>query len=96
AESERLRERSRELAVGLAARRTDVERLGADAERLAGRVDEARGQDPTLTARLDRLADEAELLREAVEAVRDERVSAAELVTARDRALRAVVEAGFL
>ncbi|MFC4893289.1 AAA family ATPase [Streptosporangium amethystogenes subsp. fukuiense] len=96
AESERLRERSRELAVGLAARRTDVERLGADAERLAGRVDEARGQDPTLTARLDRLADEAELLREAVEAVRDERVSAAELVTARDRALSAVVEAGFL
>ncbi|WP_433361533.1 AAA family ATPase [Streptosporangium sp. CA-115845] len=96
AESERLRERSRELAVDLAARRTDVERLGADAERLAGRIDEARGQDPTLTARLDRLADEAELLREAVEAVRDERVSAAELVTARDRALSAVVEAGFL
>ncbi|MET8052127.1 AAA family ATPase [Streptosporangium sp. NPDC005286] len=96
AESERLRERSRELAVDLAARRTDVERLGADAERLAGRIDEARGQDPTLTVRLDRLADEAELLREAVEAVRDERVSAAELVTARDRALSAVVEAGFL
>ncbi|WP_326641710.1 AAA family ATPase [Streptosporangium sp. NBC_01755] len=96
AESERLRERSRELAVDLAARRTDVERLGADAERLAGRIDEARGQDPTLTARLDRLADEAELLREAVEAVRDERVGAAELVTARDRALSAVVEAGFL
>ncbi|WP_440082234.1 AAA family ATPase [Streptosporangium sp. LJ11] len=96
AESERLGERSRELAVGLASRRTNVERLGADAERLAARLDEARGQDPTLAARLDRLADEAELLREAVEAVRDERVTAAELVTARDRALGAAVEAGFL
>ncbi|WP_436762481.1 AAA family ATPase [Streptosporangium sp. V21-05] len=96
AESERLGGRSRELAVGLASRRTDAERLGADAERLAGRLDEARGQDPTLAARLERLADEAELLREAVEAVRDERVTAAELVTARDRALGAVVEAGFL
>ncbi|WP_440100170.1 AAA family ATPase [Streptosporangium sp. H16] len=96
AESERLGERSRELAVGLASRRTNVERLGADAERLAARLDEARGQDPTLAARLDRLADEAELLREAVEAVRDERVTAAELATARDRALGAVVEAGFL
>ncbi|WP_329429486.1 AAA family ATPase [Streptosporangium sp. NBC_01495] len=95
AEFERLGERSRELAVGLASRRTNVERLGADAERLAGRIDEARGQDPTLAARLDRLADEAALLREAVEAVRDERVTAAELVTARDRALGAVVEAGF-
>ncbi|MFF3444731.1 AAA family ATPase [Streptosporangium sp. NPDC002721] len=96
AESERLGERSRELAVGLASRRTDAERLGADAERLAGRLDEARGQDPTLAARLERLADEAELLREAVEAVRDERVTATELVTARDRALGAVAEAGFL
>lgn len=96
AESERLGEHSRELAVGLASRRTNVERLGADAERLAGRIDEARGQDPTLAARLERLADEAELLREAVEAVRDERVTADELVTARDRALGAVVEAGFL
>ncbi|MEU4539241.1 SMC family ATPase [Streptosporangium sp. NPDC023825] len=96
AESERLGQRSRELAVGLASRRTNAERLGADAERLAARLDEARGQDPTLAARLDRLADEAELLREAVEAVRDERVTAAEFVTARDRALGAVVEAGFL
>ncbi|MEU8378742.1 AAA family ATPase [Streptosporangium sp. NPDC048865] len=96
AEAERLGERSRELAVGLASRRTDVERLGAESGRLSGRLDQARGQDPTLAARLDRLADEAELLREAVEAVRDERVGAAELMTARDRALGAVVEAGFL
>ncbi|MEV4524749.1 AAA family ATPase [Streptosporangium sp. NPDC049304] len=96
AESERLGERSRELAVGLASRRTNAERLAAEAERLAGRLDEARGEDPTLVARLDRLADEAELLREAVEAVRDERIAAEELVTARNQALGAVVEVGFL
>ncbi|MEU4832470.1 AAA family ATPase [Streptosporangium sp. NPDC023615] len=96
AEAERLRERSRELAVALASRRTDAERLGAEAGRLARRIDEARGQDASLSARLDRLADEAALLREAVEAVRDERSTAAELAAARDRALSAVVEAGFL
>lgn len=96
AEFERLGERSRELAVELASRRTNAERLGAESERLAGRLDEARGKDPTLVARLERLADEAELLREAVEAVKDERVTAAELVAARDQALGAVVEAGFL
>ncbi|WP_344970484.1 SbcC/MukB-like Walker B domain-containing protein, partial [Streptosporangium fragile] len=92
----RLQERSRELAVGLAARRTAVESLTADAERLAARIDEARGDDPTLAARLDRLADEAGLLREAVEASREERITGTEAVAARDRALAAVVEAGFL
>ncbi|MEU8203484.1 SMC family ATPase [Streptosporangium sp. NPDC049046] len=96
AESDRLGERSRELAVGLASRRTNAERLAAEAERLTARLDEARGEDPTLVARLDRLADEAELLREAVEAVRDERVAAEELVAARNQALGAVVEVGFL
>ncbi|MFF5109235.1 AAA family ATPase [Streptosporangium sp. NPDC000509] len=96
AESDRLGERSRELAVGLASRRTNTERLAVEAERLTARLDEARGEDPTLVARLDRLADEAELLREAVEAVRDERVAAEELVAARNQALGAVVEVGFL
>ncbi|MFF5245168.1 AAA family ATPase [Streptosporangium sp. NPDC000095] len=96
AESDRLGERSRELAVGLASRRTNAERLAVEAERLTARLDEARGEDPTLVARLDRLADEAELLREAVEAVRDERVAAEELVAARNQALGAVVEVGFL
>ncbi|WP_406313549.1 AAA family ATPase [Streptosporangium sp. NBC_01639] len=91
-----LQERSRELAVTLAARRTDVRKLTAEAERLTARIDEARGEDPTLAVRLDRLSDEAELLREAVEATREELVTAGELATARARAQAAVVEAGFL
>ena len=91
-----LGERSRELAVALAARRTNVEGLAADAEQLTGRIDEARGQDATLAARLERLTDEADLLREAVEATREERTTATELATAQERALAAVVEAGFL
>lgn len=91
-----LEERSRGLAVTLAARGTAVERLTADAERLTARVDEARGADPTLAARLDRLADEAGLLGEAVEATREELAAATELATARAGALAAVTEAGFL
>ncbi|MER5424559.1 AAA family ATPase [Streptosporangium roseum] len=96
AEQGELEERSRELAVTLAARRTDVDRLTAEAERLTARIDGARGEDPTLAARLERLADEAELLKEAVEATREERTTATELAAARDRAEAAVAEAGFL
>lgn len=91
-----LGERSRELAVALAARRTNIEGLTADAEQLTGRINEARGHDATLAARLERLTEEADLLREAVEATREGRTTAAELATARERALAAIVEAGFL
>ncbi|MFI7050467.1 AAA family ATPase [Streptosporangium canum] len=96
AEQGELEERSRELAVTLAACRTNVDRLTAEAERLTARVDGARGEDATLAARLERLADEAELLKEAVEATREERITATELAAARDRAEAAVAEAGFL
>ncbi|SNS39076.1 exonuclease SbcC [Streptosporangium subroseum] len=91
-----LGERSRELAVALTARRTNVEGLTADAQQLTGRINEARGHDATLAARLERLTEEADLLGEAVEATREERTTAAELATARERALAAIVEAGFL
>ncbi|MEU1878332.1 AAA family ATPase [Streptosporangium sp. NPDC020072] len=94
-EQVRLEELSRELAVTLAARRTRRERLDADIERLTARLDEARGDDPTLAARLDRLAEEAELLTEAVEATRLERTATAELAAARVTATAAAVEAGF-
>ncbi|GAA3089108.1 AAA family ATPase [Streptosporangium carneum] len=96
AELGELEERSRGLAVTLAARRTTQERLTADAERLAARIDAARGDDPTLAARLDRLADEAELLTEAVEATQREQATATELAAAQVAAVAAAVEAGFL
>lgn len=96
AELGELEERSRALAVTLAARRSDVDTLTADGERLVARIDGARGEDPTLAARLERLADEAELLKEAVEATREEQITAAELAAARTRAQGAAAEAGFL
>ncbi|MFC4056968.1 AAA family ATPase [Planomonospora corallina] len=95
AELERLRERSGEIAVELAACRTEADALTAEIDRLAARLDEARGADPTLTDRLDRLADEAGLLREAAEAVQRERTAQAELETARARASAAAAEEGF-
>ena len=63
-------EQARRVTARLASGRTRREELSADAERLGARLDEARGEDATMTARLDRLADEAELLREALEAAR--------------------------
>ncbi|WP_275424530.1 SbcC/MukB-like Walker B domain-containing protein, partial [Planobispora siamensis] len=95
AELRREQERSRALAVESSARRANLDALTADADRLSARLDEARGEDPTLAARLERLTDEAELLREALEATREERSTAAELETARARAVAAVTEAGF-
>ncbi|MBB4916650.1 AAA family ATPase [Streptosporangium saharense] len=90
-----LEELSRELAVTLAAGRTREERLAEDVERLTALLDGARGEDPTLADRIDRLADEAGLLTEAVEATRLERTATAELAAARVAAAAAAVEAGF-
>ncbi|MEU0572823.1 AAA family ATPase, partial [Nonomuraea sp. NPDC005983] len=61
-----LEERGRRVTARLAACRTRHEELSGDAGRLSARLDSARGDDPTLTARLSRLGDEAELLREAL------------------------------
>ncbi|MEV4284307.1 AAA family ATPase [Nonomuraea bangladeshensis] len=88
-------ERARAVASRLAAGRARHEELSADAARLAARLDAARGGDATLTARLSRLADEAELLREAVEATRAALAADDELARARDQAREAAAEAGF-
>ncbi|MGA5762537.1 AAA family ATPase [Nonomuraea bangladeshensis] len=88
-------ERARAVASRLAAGRARHEELSADAARLAARLDAARGGDATLTARLSRLTDEAELLREAVEATRAALAADDELARARDQAREAAAEAGF-
>ncbi|MFI7463284.1 AAA family ATPase [Nonomuraea sp. NPDC049646] len=90
-----LEERGRRIAARVAAGRTRHEELSADAGRLGARLDAARGGDPTLTARLSRLHDEAELLREALEATRAAVAAVAELDAAAEAAGRAAVEAGF-
>ncbi|GAA1741269.1 AAA family ATPase [Nonomuraea bangladeshensis] len=88
-------ERARAVASRLAAGRARHEELSADAARLAARLDAARGSDATLTARLSRLTDEAELLREAVEATRAALAADDELARARDQVREAAAEAGF-
>ncbi|MCA2220481.1 AAA family ATPase [Nonomuraea aurantiaca] len=90
-----LEERARRVTARLAACRTRQEELSGDAGRLTARLDSARGDDPTLTARLSRLNDEAELLREALEATQAAVATEAERVSAVEAAGRAALEAGF-
>jgi exonuclease SbcC len=90
-----LEERVRRVSARLAAGRTRQEELSGDAGRLIARLDSARGDDSTLTARLSRLNDEAELLREALEATQAAVAAEAERVRAVEAAGRAALEAGF-
>ncbi|MFI6496223.1 AAA family ATPase [Nonomuraea typhae] len=90
-----LEERLRRVTAKVAACRTRQEELSGDAGRLAARLDSARGGDPTLAARLSRLGDEAELLREAIEATTRAVAAAREREDAREAAERAAEEAEF-
>ncbi|MFI6533819.1 AAA family ATPase [Nonomuraea sp. NPDC050547] len=90
-----LEERLRRVTARVAACRTRQEELSGDAGRLAARLDGARGDDPTLAARLSRLGDEAELLREALEATARAVRAAQERDTARQEAEGAAAEAEF-
>ncbi|WP_246081074.1 SbcC/MukB-like Walker B domain-containing protein [Nonomuraea mesophila] len=94
-ERQDLEEESRRVAARLAACRTRHEELSGDAGRLGARLDAARGGDPTLTARLARLSDEAELLGEALEATQAAAAAHDELARARQTAEEAAAEAGF-
>ncbi|MDP4508202.1 AAA family ATPase [Nonomuraea turcica] len=90
-----LEEQGRRVAARLAACRTRHEELSGDAARLGARLDTARGDDTTITARLSRLGDEAELLREALEATQAAVAAADELDRARRQAQEAALAAGF-
>ncbi|GAA3098843.1 hypothetical protein GCM10020001_014140 [Nonomuraea salmonea] len=90
-----LEEQGRRVAARLAAARTRHEELSGDAGRLTARLDAARGGDATLTARLSRLNDEAELLREALEATQAAVSARDELARAKRAAEEAAAEAGF-
>ncbi|MEU6715169.1 AAA family ATPase [Nonomuraea sp. NPDC046802] len=94
-ERQELEERARRVAARLAASRTRHEELSGDAGRLTARLDAARGADATLPARLSRLGDEAELLREALEATQAAVAAGEELGRAKTAAEEAAVEAGF-
>ncbi|MGN9788903.1 AAA family ATPase [Nonomuraea sp. ZG12] len=88
-------EQARRVTARLASGRTRQEELSGDAARLGARLDEARGDDATITARLSRLSDEAELLREALEATQAAAAAEGERGKAAEAAEQAAREAGF-
>ncbi|TMR30379.1 AAA family ATPase [Actinomadura geliboluensis] len=69
--------------------------LADERARLSAELDEARGDDPTLEARLARLGREADALAEAVEALRASGRADEELAAARARARQEAAEQGF-
>uniref|UniRef100_UPI00035E31F9 AAA family ATPase n=1 Tax=Nocardiopsis potens TaxID=1246458 RepID=UPI00035E31F9 len=88
AEESRLDRELAELTERRAAR-------GAEAERIAARLDAARGDDPDLPSRVARLEEEAGLLHAAAEALDRRTAAAGELHDAEAEARRAREEAGF-
>ncbi|MFD1117084.1 SbcC/MukB-like Walker B domain-containing protein, partial [Sphaerisporangium aureirubrum] len=83
------------VGVEIAGEKARREGLLGEAERLAGVLDGARGQDASLTARIERLGHEVESLRDAAEAGRAAESARGEADEAWARADRAAVEAGF-
>ncbi|TNY37181.1 SbcC/MukB-like Walker B domain-containing protein, partial [Thermomonospora catenispora] len=94
-ELEQARERREAVSAELADARARHREITAELTRLRTDLDEARGEDPTLEARIDRLARDADRLAAAVEAVRDAAVADEALAEARAAAERAAVDAGF-
>jgi exonuclease SbcC len=76
-------------------KRTRRGELTDEAARLTERLDEARGDDPTLEARIDRLTREAGRLQDVAEATRLARTAAEESAAADSSALAAAREEGF-
>jgi exonuclease SbcC len=90
-----LEEERRRVEARLASYRTRHEELSGDAGRLGARLDAARGDDRSLSARLSRLHDEAGLLREALEATQAAVAAIDELGRARQAVEDTAAEAGF-
>ncbi|GGO13517.1 AAA family ATPase [Microbispora bryophytorum] len=95
AELEDLGARAARTGAALAEARAHRDALEADQRRLAEVIDAARGEDPSLAARLDRLGEEADLLREAAEAATSAAAADRESETALAEAARAAGGEGF-
>ncbi|GAA1748185.1 AAA family ATPase [Streptomonospora arabica] len=94
-EVEKARTDEAELVRGIAELEKVRETKAAEADRLTRTLDDARGEDADLAARISRLADEADLLKEAVQALDDRSAAAGELRAAEREARAATAEAGF-
>ncbi|GAA2588590.1 SMC family ATPase [Actinomadura fulvescens] len=94
-ELERVRDRRDEVARVLTANRTRHSELSAEQARLRAELDEARGDDPTLEARIERLGREADALADAVRRLQAADRAAEELAAARARAKQTAADEGF-
>ncbi|WP_169980471.1 AAA family ATPase [Microbispora sp. H10836] len=95
AELEELGTRAARTGAAIAEARAHRDRLVADEHRLAEVIDAARGEDASLAARLDRLEEEADLLREAAEAAVAAAAADRESRAALTEAARAAAGEGF-
>lgn len=95
AEYEAARERQSEAAGLLAENRTRTAAQQEEVDRLRSRIDDARGDDPTLDARIGRLGREADRVHATIEALDAEHTAASELTDARDDADKASAAEGF-
>ncbi|MCO5991715.1 SMC family ATPase, partial [Actinoallomurus spadix] len=95
AEYDEARDRQDEVKTALAENRTLRVTLTADALRLRTALDEARGGDPTLEARIRRLGDEADLLRDTATAIERLRAATDDADAARREAADAAEAEGF-
>ncbi|TDC87003.1 SMC family ATPase [Actinomadura sp. 7K507] len=94
-ELDRVRDAQHEVAQALTGNRARDEELAAERDRLSAELDEARGEDATLEARIARLGREAGVLGEAIEALRGSDRAARELAAARAEAKAAAEGEGF-
>ncbi|MEW2358303.1 SbcC/MukB-like Walker B domain-containing protein, partial [Spirillospora sp. NPDC029432] len=94
-ELDQARDGHAEIVRRLTAARARDEELAGQQERMRAELDEARGDDPSLEARVRRLAAEADALGEAVRAMQDADRAAEELAAARAEARAAATNEGF-
>ena len=92
---EQARDRREEIVRKLTNSRTLDDRLADEQARLRADLDQARGDDPSLEARVARLSREADALARAVRAIQDADRADAELAAARAEAGAAARNEGF-
>jgi DNA repair protein SbcC/Rad50 len=95
AELDDARDRQERLVTALAENRAQHTALTDEAARLRAAVDEARGDDPTLAARVERLGREADLLRDTAGAIERLDTAAADADTAWAEAVAAAAAEDF-
>ncbi|GAA0558249.1 AAA family ATPase [Actinomadura livida] len=94
-ELENVREEHEAVSRDLAANRARDPDLAVEQARLSAELDEARGEDATIEARIARLGREAGVLAATIEALRESDRAAAELAAARENARAAAEAEGF-